>query len=176
MGDLLQRPLEQLVVVGLEVDLPALRQHLTVLFQEVAVGQPPLFLIAFRPRVAEVDVQPVDLAGSEHIRQQRRVAVHEPYVFQPRRLGLLHGHHHGIGHLLHGDEQHVRLRRRRLDGKAALAAAQLHPQRFRLRHQRAPVTPQGKGIHHPIVAAGLHSGSQVFLLPHPHRSTSQVQI
>ena len=137
----LQRPLKQLVVVGLEMDLSSLGQHLPILFKKVPVGQPPLFLVALGPRVAEVDVQPVDLPVGEHIRQQRSVSVHEPHVPQRRVPRLLHGHHHGVRHLLHGDQQHLRLCRRGPHGEAALAAAQLHPQLPCLRHQLPPAPP-----------------------------------
>ena len=141
LWDLLQRPLKQLVVVGLEVDLSSLGQHLPILFKKVPVGQPPFFLVALGPRVAEVDVQPVDLPVGEHIRQQRRVSVYEPYVPQPRVPRLLHGHHHGVRHLFHGNQQYLRLCRRGPHGEAALAAAQLHPQLPCLRHQLPPAPP-----------------------------------
>ena len=168
LRDLLQRPLEQLVVVRLEVDGAALGQHLPVFLQEVPVGQPPLLLVALGPRVAEVDIQPVDLALREHVRQQRGIAVHEPHVVYTGVPRLLHGHHHGVGYLFHGNEQHIRLRCRRAHRKAALAAAQFHPQLTGGGHQLPPPSAHGEGVFNKVHTAGFHSGSQVFLFAHPH--------
>ena len=172
LGNFFHRPREQLVIVGLEVELSALRQHLAVLLEEIAVGEPPLFLVALGPRITKVDVQAIHLAGGEHIRQQRGVAVHEEHVFQSRLRDPLHGHHHGVRNLLHGDEQHIRLRRGGVRREPALAAAQLHPQLPRLRHQRPPLSPHGEGIADEAAAAGLHPGYQIFLLTHTHGAVS----
>ncbi len=82
------------------------------------MGQTAALLVALGPRVAEIDVQPVHLRRGKHIRQQGGVPHHEEYVVQPRRLRPFHGHHHGVRHLLHGDEQNIRLRLGRTHGEA----------------------------------------------------------
>ena len=81
LRDLLQRPLKELVVVGLEMDLPALFQHLPVFLQEISMGQPTLFLIAFRPRITEIDVKAIHFTGGEKHRQKGGVGVEKEHVF-----------------------------------------------------------------------------------------------
>ena len=122
------------------------------------MGQTAALLVALGPRVAEVDVQPVHLRRGKHIRQQGGVPHHEKYVAQPRRLRPFHGHHHGVRHLLHGDEQNIRLRLGRTHGEAPLAAAQFYPQRTGIGHQLSPVAPHGEGVLYLTGPAGLHPG------------------
>ena len=105
------------------MELASLGQNLSVLLEEIAVGQPPLFLVALGPGIAEVQVDPVHLAGGKHLRQQGGVGIDKADVLQPGVPGPLHGYHHGVGHLLHGDQQHVRLCRRCTGGEATLSAA-----------------------------------------------------
>ena len=57
-------------------------QHPAVQLQEIAVGQAALFLVAFGPGIAEVDIDAVHLAGGEEVRQAGGVAVH--------KLSLIH--------------------------------------------------------------------------------------
>ena len=168
LRDLLQRPLKELVVVGLEMDLPALFQHLPVFLQEISMGQPALFLVAFRPRIAEIDVKAIHFTGGEKHRQKGGVGVEKEHVFQTLRRYPLHGHHHGVRHFFHGDEQRVRLRLSGAGCEATLAAAQLHLQTFGLRIKRPPVPPQPLRIADPAIAAGVHAGLQIFLFAHTH--------
>ena len=53
---LLEREGEQWVVIGLEPDLAAERQHVCIQRQKARVGQTALVLAGFLPRVGEVDV------------------------------------------------------------------------------------------------------------------------
>ena len=175
MGDLLQGPLEQLVVVAFEVDLAAHGQHPAVQLQEIAVGQAALFLVAFGPGIAEVDIDAVHLAGGEEVRQAGGVAVHKEHVVQPRVPGPLHGHHHGVGDLFHGDQQHVRLGGGGLRREAALAAAQLHPQLPGIGQKLPPAAPQGTGVRHQQGTAGFHPGQQILFLSHAHGSFPPVR-
>ena len=167
-GQLLHGEGEQVLVVGLEVDLAPHFQHLAVQPQEVAVGQAALGVAAAGPGVAEVDVDPVRLAGGEEEGQLVGVGVDEIHIGEPGGHAPLHGHDHGVRHPFHGDEQHVRLRRRRPGGEAALAAAQLHPQLPGLGHQLPPFAGHGIGVPDQAVAAALHPGDQVLFLSHPH--------
>ena len=141
LRDLLHGPIKELIVVGFEMNLSAALQHLAVFFQEIPVGQPALFLVALGPGIAEINVQAIHLARGEQLRQQGGVRIDEEHIFQPLTDDPLHGHHHGVRHLLHGNEQRVRPGLRRSGGEAALAAAQLHPQLPCLRHQLPPAPP-----------------------------------
>ena len=132
------------------------------------MGQAALFLVASGPGVAEIDVDAVHLAGGEKLRQAGGIAVHEKYIVQTCRLGPLHGHHHGVGDLFHGNQQHVRLGGGGLRREAALAAAQLHPQLPGIGQQLPPAAPQGTGVRHQQGRAGLHPGQQFFFLSHAH--------
>ena len=163
---------EQVLVVRLEVDLAAHLQHLPVQPQEVAVGQAALGVAVAGPGVAEVDVDPVHLAGGEEQGQLVGVGVDEIDVGEPLGHAPLHGHDHGVRHPLHGDEQHIRLRRGGPGSEAALAAAQLQPQLPGLGHQLPPLAGHGIGLPDQTVAAALHPGDQVLFLPHPHIATS----
>ncbi len=166
---LLHGELEQGLVVGLEMDLPAGDQGLPVEVQKAPVGQPPLGLPHGGPGVAEVNVNEVHLAGGEVIRQQRRVPHHEEHILQLQGHDPLHRHHHGVGHLLNGHEQDVRIQPGGFRRKAALAAAQLHPQLPGAAHQRLlPASAQGEAVLHLACRAFFHSGNKIFLFPHPH--------
>ena len=167
-GDLLHGELEEGLVVGLEVDLAAGGEHLAVALQEVPVGQAAAGVAPVGPGIAEVDVDPVHLAGGKEEGQLVGVGVQEEDVMEPGVPAALHGHHHGVRHHLDGDEQHVRLRRGGAGGEAALAAAQLHPELPGPRHQGAPLAGHGIGVGDEVVGTALHPGQQVFLLAHSH--------
>ena len=128
LGDLLHGEFEERLVVGLEVNLAAGLEHLPVELEEVAVGQAALGVAVAGPGIAEVDVNAVHFAGSEKVGQLVGVGVHEEHVGKSRVHAPFHGHHHGVGHPLHSDEQHVRLSGGSTSSEAALAAAQLQPQ------------------------------------------------
>ena len=168
LGDLLHRELEQGLVVGLEVDLAAFLQNLPVELQKVPVGQAAFGVALAGPGIAEVDVDPVHFAGGEEVGQLVGVGVHEEHIVQPLPDTPLHGHHHGVRHHFHGDEEHIRLCRRGPCGKAALSAAQLHPQFPGSGHQFPPLAPPVLGIPDQAVGTPLHPGDQIFLFPHAH--------
>ena len=130
--------------------------------------QPALGLPLGRPRVAEVDVDAVDLALIENFGQLVCVDVDEKDVAQSRACRALHRDDHRVGHLFDRDEQHVGLRGGSLDGEAALAAAEFHADLLRLGHQLAPVTLARVGILDLICLAPFHAGKQVFLFAHSH--------
>ena len=168
LGKLLQRELKQGVVVRLEVDLAVLRQHLAVEGQEIPMGQAALGLPLGGPGVAEVDEDPVHLSRGEELRQAGCVPHQEEHVAKLRLHGPLHGHHLGVGHLLHGDEQHLRVLPGSLHGEAALSAAQLQIEGLGPGHQLPPAPPHGGAVLHVDSAAALHPRNQIFLLTHPH--------
>lgn len=64
-GKLEQGPLKQVMIVGLEMDLPLLSQHLTVAKQEVGMGQPALGIPGTGPGIAEIDIDPVHFTGGK---------------------------------------------------------------------------------------------------------------
>ena len=163
---------EEVLIVRLEVDLPAHLQHLAVQPQEVAVGQPPLGVAVAGPGIAEIDIDPVRLSRGKEQGQLVSIGVDEEHVGEPLGRTPLHGHDHGIRHPLHSDEQHVRLRRRCAGGEAAFAAAQLQPQLPGLGHQLPPLARHGVGLPDQAVAVALHPGVQILFLSHPHVSTS----
>ena len=126
-------------------------------------------LVALGPRVAEVDVQPVHLAGGKHVRQQRRVAVHEEHVAAVRppcarsmATTMASGTFSTAMSSTSGSGGG------RVHGEAALAAAQLHPQLPGIGHQRPPLATHGEGIADETAAAGLHPGQQILLFSHTH--------
>ena len=164
---------EEGAVVGLEVNLAAHFQCPAVGRQEATVGQTALGLPLGGPGVAEVDVDEIHLVLGEVVGDQGGVAHHEEDVLQLQSHGPLHGDDHGVGDLLNGDEEDVRVLLGGLHGEAALAAAQLQPQLPGRRHERLlPLAPQGKAVLDLDGSAFLHSGEKVFLFSHPHGDTS----
>ena len=157
LGDLLHRPLKELVVVGFEMNFTRRGEDFAVLIEEIMVGQAALGLILLRPRVAEVDIDAVYLAAIEHLAELRRVAVDEVDILQASLTGALHSHHHGIGDFLHSDQQHVGLGGGGVHREATLAAAQLQTHLFGLGHKVMPVTLLGAGICNEPVGTGSHS-------------------
>ena len=172
LGKLLHGELEEGLVVRFEMNLPAHFQHLAVELQKVPVGQPPLGVAAAGPGVAEIDVDAVHLAGGEEIGELVRVGADKPDVGKARADAALHGHHHGVGHHIHRQEQHVRLGGGGVGGEAALAAAQLQVDLPGLGHQIPPMAGAVVGVPDEPVRAALHPGNQVFLFPHSHRAAS----
>ena len=132
------------------------------------MGQAALFLIALGPGVAEIDIDPGYLAGGEQLRQPGGIGINEEHVLQTLIHGALHGNHHGIRYLFHGDEQGVRLCLGRARCEATLAAAQLHLQIFCLGVQLPPMAPQILRTADPAISAGFHAGMQVLLFSHTH--------
>ena len=168
LRNFLQRPLKQLIIVGFKVNLPARFQYLPVFFQKISMGQTALFLVAFGPWITEIDIKPVHLAGCKQFRQKGGICINEEHIFKPFIFHPFHSHHHGVRYFFHGNKQGVRLGRCRSGGEAALAAAQLHLQFFRLWKQAAPIAAQGLGLGDQQPAAGFHPGLQVFLFSHAH--------
>ena len=132
------------------------------------MSQAALGMALAGPGIAEVDVDPVHLAGGEELGELVGVGVHEKHIDETVIHAPLHGHHHGVRHHLNGDEQHIRLCRSGAVGEAALAAAQLYPQLPGLGHQIPPVAPVLIGVPDQLRGAALHSGDQILLLPHSH--------
>ena len=163
-----QRPVEELGVVGLEVDLAAELQHLFIFFEERVVRQPPLCVLFAGPRIAEVDVEQVDLVVGEERVDVRGVERDEKDVFQAHADRGLHREHQCIGHALDRDEQHVRLRRSRLDGEFALAAADLDAQLAAARHQAPPVAAQRLRLVDPDGFTGVHARLEIVSSSHSH--------
>ena len=151
------------------MNLAVVLEHLAVELQEIAVRQPALGLPLGRPRVAEVDIDAVDLACIENFGQLVGVDVDEEDVAQPRACRALHGHDHRVGDLFHRDEQHIGFGGGGLGGEAALAAAKLYADLLRLGHQFAPVSLALVWVLDLIRPAPLHAGKQVFLFAHSHR-------
>ena len=71
---------EEVLIVRLEVDLPAHLQHLAVQPQEVAVGQAALGVAVAGPGIAEVDIDPVCLSFFKHLTDPGRVHTHKPEI------------------------------------------------------------------------------------------------
>ena len=122
-----------------------------------------------RPRVAEVDIDAVDLTLIENLGQLVGVDVDKEDIVQLCPGRALHRDDHRVGDLFDCDEQHVGLSRRGLGGEAALAAAEFHANFLRLGHQLAPVALALVGVLDLICPAPLHAGKQVFLFAHSHR-------
>ena len=123
--ELLEAPLIERDVVGLEPDLSAGGQEVEIQLLKTRGREAALELLLFGPGVGEVYVDALHLAGCEELGQQHGVAVEEADV---RELGVahaLHGDDHGVGDFFDGAEQRVGLGGGHAGGEAALAAAQL---------------------------------------------------
>ena len=132
-GEILQAVAEQVVVIGLEVDLAAVLEEFAVLDELAGIGEPVLVGgSVLAPRVAEVDVDAADrILGGEHALDALDVGAHDLHVVDGAAcLGVsgldltLGKDQHLIGDV---DAQIVVLRvgAGQLGEEAALAAAQL---------------------------------------------------
>ena len=169
-----ERPLEQRRVVRFEMDLAVFRQNVLVFLQKAAVRQAALGIFLARPRVAEVQKQPVDLAVGKIFLQLRRVERQEYQILQPHLQRFLHAEQHGLLHALDGDEQHIGVLPRSLDGELALSAADLQPERLGRRHQAAPIAAQRLAVAHVDRRAGLQTRFQIVSLSHSHGRFLQI--
>ena len=167
---LLERPLEERVVVGLEPDLAAERQQLRIQREERAPREAALFLPRLFPRVGEVDIDSGYLAGGEDLEQVLRVKVQKAHVRETPVRHALHADDHRVRHLFDRREQHVRVLLRRVRREAALAAADLYVQRHVAREGLQPFAAQRRGILDLHRLAALHARDQIRFLPHSHAS------
>ena len=73
---------EQIVVIGLEIDLPAVNEKIPVLDQLPGVGQPVLVGAGvFAPGVAEIDVDAADcVVGGHDAADALDVGAHDPHI------------------------------------------------------------------------------------------------
>ena len=133
------------------------------------MGQAALGVTLAGPRVAEVDVDPIHLTGCKELGELVSIGVHEKDIGQSGVYTPFHGDHHGVRHHLNGDEQYVRLRGRCPLREPSFAAAKLHPQLPRLRHQLPPVALMCIRIPDQLCGTALHPGDQILLFSHPHR-------
>ena len=165
---LLERESEQRVVVGLEPDLAAERQHVCIQRQKARVGQAALVLAGFLPRVGEVDVDARDLAGGEHVEQVDSVPVEKAHVFEPALRHTLHADDHGVRHFFDRGEENIRVLCGSVRREAALAAAEFQLQRLIAGEVLQPVAAQCLGVGDQGGRAALHARQQVLFLSHSH--------
>ena len=173
---LLERPLEERVVVGLKPDLAAEREQLGIQRKERAPGEATLFLPRLFPRVGEVDVNARDLAGGEDLEQVLRVKVQKAHVRETSVRHALHADDHRVRHLFDRREQHVRVLLGRVRCEAALAAADLHVQRRVAREGLQPFAAQRLGMLDLHRLAALHARDQIRFLPHSHASCFSISV
>ena len=166
---LLQRPLKQLGVVRLEMDLPAQPDHRPVLIEERMICQPTLGIFAARPRVTEINVEQVNFADIKELVDVCCVQRNKEHVFKPQTDRALHRQHQCIRHALDGNQKHIRLRLRRLDRELALSAADLHAQLTAIRHQLPPVSAPRLWIVNPDALTRRHPRLQIVSSSHSHR-------
>ena len=167
---LLEAPLKERDVVGLEPYLPAGRQGVVAQLLKAGRGQAALELLLFRPGVGEVYIYARNLARGEVFAEVGRVLGQETHVAQLPLAGALHGHDQRVGNLLHRDDEHIGIIRGHVAGEAAFAAAQLH---VHLAHRRVGVQPasaQSLGRIFQYVGAALQPGDEVGFLSHSHDS------
>ena len=167
--ELLEREGEQRVVVGLEPDLAAERQHICIQRQKARIGQAALVLARFFPRVGEVDVDARNLAGGEHIEQMDRVPIQKPHIFDPALGHALHADDHRVRHFLDRGEENIRILRRGVGREAALAAAELQLQRPMSGELLQPAAAQCLGLCDHGGGAALHARDEVGLFSHSHK-------
>ena len=166
---LLEREGKQWVIIGLEPNLAAERQHVCIQRQKARVGQAALVLAGFFPRVGEVDVDARDFAGGEHVEQIGRIPVEKAHVFESALCHALHADDHGVRNFFDRSEEDVRVLRRGVRREAALAAAELQMQRLMAREVLQPVTAQRFGVGDQCSRAALHARDEVGLFSHSHK-------
>ena len=112
------------------------------------MGQPPLGVALGGPGVAEIEVDALHLAGREKLRQVRAASasMKNTLLSSSGLLARSMAMTMASGTRSTATKRHIRLRRRRLAGEAALAAAQLQAQLLRAGHQLPPVAPLGLGV------------------------------
>ena len=96
------------------------------------------------------------------------VGIDEEDIGEIFRRDSLHGYHHSIRYLLHGDEKGIRLGLGRSGGETALAAAKLHLHGCCLGVQLPPMAPHGLRLADPAALAGVHARVQILLFSHTH--------
>ena len=132
------------------------------------VRQAALGVLLARPRVAEVDIEQVDLVVRKKLVDIRRVERDEKDVFEALTDRGLHGEDKCVLHALDGDQQHIRLGLGRLYSEFSLAAADLNAKLPAVRHQAAPVAAQRLRVMDPDRLAGLHPRGQIVSSSHSH--------
>ena len=173
---LLERPLEERVVVGLKPDLAAERQELGIQREKRAPREAALFLPRLFPRVGEIDLNARDLARLKDLEQVLRVKVQKAHVRETSVRHALHADDHRVRHLFDRREQHVRVLLGRVRREAALAAADLHVQGLVAREGLQPFAAQRLGIFDLHRLAALHARDQIRFLPHSHASCFSISI
>ena len=166
--ELLQRKLEQWGIVRFKMNLPTWSQNPAVLLQKTAVSQAPLGILLPGPGVTEVYVHAVQFAGSKAVLNPCHIDIHKKHVSQIQLPGLLHGHHHGVRHPLHGNEEHVRIGGSRLHRKPPLPTAHLDPQGLARGRQIPPAARHPFRLPDPPVCTPFHPWAQIWLFSHSH--------
>jgi hypothetical protein len=152
VADLLHR-LRVVGDVGREVELPPTGSE-TVDEGRDHVGRDHATVVvaSLRPRVGKVDADDRERLGRDAVEERQQVAVHDPDVVEPAVLDRVeHGDHAGRVHL-DADHVDVRLGRRHLDRRLAVAEAD---------------------VEHDVAVASEHLGDQSSSGPsrsRPHRS------
>ena len=181
-GEVFQTVAEQIIVVGLEVDLAAVLEELTVVDELARVGEAVLVGRAvLAPRIAEVDVDAADriLGGNDPL-DALDVGAHDLHVVDGAACSLIGGFDLALGedeHLIGDIDAQIvvfRVGAGQLGDEAALAAAQFqHKGLLRAGILGVPLAAPDQrlvhmevGCHQLVVGIGFetHSHSLLFSL------------
>ena len=131
-----------------------------------------LCVTAFRPRVAEIYENALDLGIIENLAELQCVHIDKADIFYSRVAYSFHGGDHRVCDLFNGDEHYIRVLLRRTGGKASFAAAELEPQLFIVRKAFSPHALERLGIFYLHLSASFHARYQVRFFSHSHKLAS----
>ena len=160
--DLREREVKERLAVGAKAHFPAGHEDLSVVHEALEVDEPAGRVALAREGRGEVEVNDAQLAGGKHLADAHAGAGDKDDVGQPRLEASLRGVGDTDGLGVHADEQHVGLAARGLDGKGALAAAEVEAdlrERFAAggRAGGGPGACPGVGVRLDVVAVALEA-------------------
>ena len=181
-GEVFEAVPEQIVVVGLEVDLAAIFEEGAVLDELAGVGQPVLVgggVLA--PWVAEVDVDAADrILRRDDVADALDVGAHDLHVVDGAARFLIGGLNLPLSedqHLIGDVDAEVvvlRVGRSQLGEEAALAAAQFqHERLFRAGILGVPLAAPDKGVVD-VEVAGQQLSAGIGLETHSHSNSDSL--
>ena len=148
-GQLLEGEVEEVLVVGLELNHRAGQQELPIDVQVLAAGQATLGVAGFRPGVGEIEVNPVDFAPLEEVGQVGGVGADEGNIGQGVVFDLSYGLDEDTGVAVAADEKGLGMESRHFVEEGPLAAADFDGDR----------PPVGDGVQpFPLEGVGFFSG------------------
>jgi hypothetical protein len=131
------------------------------------MGQAALPVFLGRPRIGEVEVNPVNLRGSKYLTELGGIYRQKTEIAETCGFGLLGGHDDDVGLTLYGNVAALGHLTGALNAEAALSAADLKIQRGTVSPVSAPLSGLGGGK---IFTAGIAACIDIFLFSHSHKN------